>query len=438
MKKGEDDGLTLKKHRADRYGECLQDRPPHCRPRRAGKRVVKCNIGEPDFPIPRFIAEEVKRQIDLDNTHYCDPQGLLSLRSAVAKHFSETRGIRATPDRVVIFPGVKPTIGLVQQAYCDPGDEVIYPSPGFPIYESFISYVGARPVPMHLKEEDDFSLSGESLAPLLTERTKLIHLNFPSNPTGAVASSRQLAEMAAVIGSRCPEEMRIYSDEIYEDSIFDGALHQSIISCAGMERKTILVGGVSKGFSWTGGPVGRALFPTVEEAMVFKNLNINYFSCVPPYNQEGARLALESPLGREVRRSMAQTYQGRRDVVVDGLNSIEGITCRKPKGAFYVFPNISGVCGRLGILEAYEGLPAEMRKLTSPSTLFQMFLLYGHHVATLDRKSFGRIGAENRHYLRLSIATGIDSLKEGVERIRRASSDRKGFAAFFEKGEYLY
>lgn len=403
-----------------------------------GKKVVKCNIGEPDFPLPQFIREEVKRQIDLDNTHYCDPQGLLSLRSAVAKHFSDSRGIHATEDRVVIFPGVKPTIGLVQQAYCDPGDEVIYPSPGFPIYESFISYLGARPVPIHLNEEDDFSFAGEQLAPLLSKKTKLIILNFPSNPTGAVASSHQLEGIARAVRSKCSEDVRIYSDEIYEDSIFDGAAHSSIVSCAGMEKMTILVGGVSKGFSWTGGRIGWALFPTVEEAMVFKNLNINYFSCVPPYNQEGARLALESPSSREVRRRMAQTYQERRDVVVEGLNTIDGISCRKPKGAFYVFPNISGACRHLGILEAYERLPDEVRKQTSPSTLFQMFLLYEHHVATLDRKSFGRIGAENRHYLRLSIATDIDSLKEGVERIRKASSDRQGFEAFFGKGEYLY
>jgi len=135
---------------------------------------------------------------------------------------------------------------------------------------------------------------------------------------------------------------------------------------------------------------------------------------------------------------MAQTYQERRDVVFAELNTIDGISCRKPKGAFYVFPNISGVCERLGILEAYEELPVEVRKQTSPSTLFQMFLLYDHQVATLDRKSFGRIGAENRHYLRLSIATDMDSLKEGLERIRKASSDRKGFEAFFEKGKYLY
>ncbi len=403
-----------------------------------GNRVVKCNIGEPDFPMPQFIKDEVKRQIDLDNTRYCDPQGLLSLRSAVAKHLGETRGIRATPDRVVIFPGVKPTIGLCQQAYCDPGDEIVYPSPGFPIYESFIPYVGARPVPMHLLEEDEFALSGDQIAPLLTEKTKLIILNFPSNPTGAVASMGQLEEIARTIRKKCRGDIRIYSDEIYEDSIFDGAEHKSIISSPGMEKITIIVGGVSKGFSWTGGRVGWALFPTAEEAAVFKNLNINYFSCVSPYNQEGARLALESPLSPGIKRHMAKTFEARRDLVVNGLNGIEGISCQKPKGAFYVFPNVEGVCGRLGVMDAYGELSPDVRDKTSPSTLLQMFLLYRYYVATLDRKSFCRLGSEGRHFLRLSVATDIESLAEGVKRIAAASSDREGFRAFVDKGENLY
>ena len=133
-----------------------------------GKKVIKCNLGEPDFPVPEFIKEEVKRQLDLDNTHYCDPQGIPSLRKAIAKQLSETRRIQATPDRIVVFPGAKPPIGLCQQTYCDPGDEVIYPSPGFPIYESFIKYVDARPFPIHLREEKNFTLSGEDIQSLLT------------------------------------------------------------------------------------------------------------------------------------------------------------------------------------------------------------------------------------------------------------------------------
>ncbi len=403
-----------------------------------GKKVIRCNFGEPDSPVAGFIKEEVKRQIDLDNTRYCDPQGLASLRSAIAAHLSETRGIKATPDRVVVFPGAKPSIGLAQQAYCDPGDEVVYPSPGFPIYESFIPYVGARPVPMHLREEEGFALSGGSIESLLSEKTKLIILNFPSNPTGAVASAEQLREIAEVIKKKCPEDVRIYSDEVYEDIVFDGGAHHSIGSCPGMERLTILVSGASKSFAFTGGRVGWALFPTVEEADVFRNLNINYFSCVSPYNQEGARLALESADGREARLQLLKTFESRRDVVVEGLNAIEGMQCQKPKGAFYAFPNIAGVCRSLGIMDAHQELPPEMRPKTSPSTLFQMFLLFNYQVATLDRKSFGRIGAEDLHFLRISIATDLELLKEGVRRIAAASVDRAGFREFFDRGEHLF
>ena len=403
-----------------------------------GRDVVRCNIGEPDFPVPAFIKEEVKRQIDLDNTHYCDPQGILSLRAAIARQISETRGIRAEAERVVVFPGGKPPIGLCQQTYCGPGDEVVYPSPGFPIYESFIPYVGATPVPIHLKEETEFSLSGEELASVLTEKTKLIFLNFPSNPTGGVASPEQLQEIARVIRSRCHEDVRIYSDEIYEHILFDSHRHHSILSCPGMEKSAILVSGASKSFAWTGGRIGWALFPTREEAEVFKNLNINYFSCTAAYNQEGVRLGLESPEGPVAIRKMAETFQMRRDLVVDGLNAIPGIRCLKPKGTFYVFPNVEGVCRSLGILEAFETLPEEIRLKTSPSTLLQMFLLFVHGVATMDRKSFGRIGAEPFHYLRLSIATGTEELKKGVARIAAGAADREGFRSFFAAGEHLY
>jgi len=403
-----------------------------------GKGVIKCNLGEPDFPVPQFIKDEVKRQLDLDNTHYCDPQGIPTLRKAVAKHLSETRGIQATPDRIVVFPGAKPSIGLCQQTYCDPGDKIIYPSPGFPIYESFISYVGALPVPVHLKEEKNFTLSGEDIEKVITDKTKMFFLNFPSNPTGGVASSEQLLDIADVIRSRCSRNIRVFSDEVYEHILFDGGKHHSIISCPGMEKITILVSGASKSFSWTGGRIGWALFPTVEEAEIFRNLNINYFSCIPPYNQEGARIALESPLNHDAILHMVDTFQERRDLVFDGLNAIKGIRCQKPKGAFYVFPNISEVCENLGIMEAFQSLPPDLQKKTSPSTLFQMFLLFEYQVATMDRKSFGRIGAENFHYLRISIATDTESLKEGLKCISAASQDKEGFQRFFSRREHLY
>jgi aspartate/methionine/tyrosine aminotransferase len=403
-----------------------------------GKRVIKCNLGEPDFPIPQRIKDEVKRQIDSDNTHYCDPQGILPLRKAVAKHFSETRGIPATPDRVVVFPGAKPPIGFCQQTYCDPGDEVVYPSPGFPIYESFIHYVGATPKPVHLDEEHGFSLSGKEIAPLLSPRTKLIYLCFPSNPTGGVASEGQLQEIADTIQQRCGPDVRVYSDEVYEHILFDGSRHHSIASCPGMDMRTILVSGASKSFAWTGGRIGWALFPTKEEADCFRNLNINYFSCIPAYNQEGARLGLESREVAKVVAEMAAVFQQRRDLVVSGLNAIPGVRCQNPKGAFYVFPNIAGVCQQLGILEAFQSLPPEVKPKTSPSTLFQMFLLFEHLVATLDRKSFGRIGTEHLHFLRLSIATDTDSLKEGLTRFAAAATDRAGFQRFFSRGEHLF
>jgi len=404
----------------------------------SGKRVIKCNLGEPDFPLPKHIREEVKRQIDNDLTHYCDPQGILPLREAIAKDMGKRRGISITPDRVVVFPGAKPPIGLCQQTYCNPGDEIIYPSPGFPIYESFIAYIDAVPKPLHLREQTGFSFTGADLEPLISPRTKLIFINFPSNPTGGVATREQLEGIAEVIRRRAPSDVRIYSDEVYENILFDGSSHVSIASVPGMAEKTVIVSGASKSYSWTGGRIGWAVFPTKEEALAFKNLNINYFSCVPPYNQMGAKVAIESPESPVAIFHMVESFQQRRDLMVGGLNAIDGITCQNPLGAFYVFPNIGGVCKKIGALEAYEKLPPETRAKTSPSTLFQMFLLFQYQVATMDRKSFGRLGTEGLHFLRISIATGMDDLAEGIRRIAAAAKDQAGFAAYIAGGNPLY
>lgn len=403
----------------------------------AGNRVIKCNLGEPDFALPKHIAQAVKDAIDADMTHYNDPQGILPLRQAIAKDMGAQRGLVITPDRVVVFPGAKPPIGLCQQTYCNPGDEVIYPSPGFPIYESFINYIGAKPVPLHLKEEKGFSFTGAELEPLITKKTKLIYINFPSNPTGGVATKEQLTEIADVIKQKAPADVRVYSDEVYENILFDGSAHHSIAALPGMAERTIIVSGVSKTYSWTGGRIGWAVFPTAEEAFAFKNLNINYFSCIPAYNQMGAKTAIESPESPPEIRKMVTAFQERRDVVVKGLNAIPGITCQNPKGAFYVFPNIAGVCRDIGAIDAFEKLPKDVQAKTSPSTLFQMFLLFRSYVATMDRKSFGRIGTEGMHFLRLSIATGIDDLREGLKRIATAAKDKDGFAAFVKEGKRL-
>jgi len=361
-----------------------------------GHRVIRCNLGEPDFPLPEHIAAEVKHRIDAGETHYVDPQGIEPLRVAIAKTMSERRGITITPDRVVVFPGAKPPIGFAQQIYCDAGDQVIYPSPGFPIYESFTRFVGAVPMPLHLDESRGFAFEGRDLEPLITPRTKLIILNFPSNPTGGVATSAQLEDIANVILREAPPDVRVYSDEVYEDILFDGAKHESIASIPGMAERTILVGGVSKSYAWTGGRVGWAVLPTAEEAAIFRTFNINYFSCVPAYNQWGAKVALESPESERAIAAMVAAFQDRRDFVVRALNDIPGISCQMPRGAFYVFPN-------LGRRDATE---------------FQRRLLYDYHVATLDRRSFGVIGSEGKQFLRISIATSMEDLKEAMTRIR--------------------
>ena len=402
-----------------------------------GTPVVKLNLGEPDFSAPPWVKDEICRQVARDNSHYCDPQGILTLRKAIARQVNETRGLGATPDHVCVFPGGKPSIGFAQQIYCNPGDEVIYPSPGFPIYESFIRYIDAVPVPLHLDEDRNFTCAPEQLAALITPKTKLIILNFPSNPTGGVATRDQLRALADVIRTQCSSDVRVYSDEIYENIIFDGQKHLSIASMPGMAKITIISSGFSKSYAWTGGRVGYAVMPTVEEAGAFKNMNINYFSCVPPYNQEGAREALENEQSGPWMAEMTRIFETRRDTMHAELNAIDGITCQKPGGAFYLFPNIAGVCDRIGALDAYADLSPEIRKTTSPATLFQMFALYHHFVAVMDRRSFGAIGTEGLHYLRISIAADLKTLQDGVRRLASAGRDVEGFQRFVAQGEHL-
>jgi aspartate/methionine/tyrosine aminotransferase len=235
-----------------------------------------------------------------------------------------------------------------------------------------------------------------------------------------------------VVKEKADPNIRIYADEIYEHIIFDGHQHQSLLSIPGMVEHTILASGHSKSYAMTGWRLGYAVLPSVEEAMVFRQMNINIISCTPPFIQEAGRAAIENQENKKNVRAMVAEFEQRRDVVVEGLNQIEGIHCNKPEGAFYVFPNIAGVCEALGVLAAYEQLSAEIRQQTSPSTLFQMFALYHHGVATMDRRSFGAIGSEGKHYLRLSTATDMESLKEGIRRIETASKDIEGFRKYID------
>jgi aspartate/methionine/tyrosine aminotransferase len=402
-----------------------------------GVDVVRMNIGEPDFNSAAHVNEEAIAQIRAGNSHYTDPQGLPSLRAAICAHVKRSRGLDVTPDRIVVSTGGKPPIGFTIQAYVNPGDEVIYPSPGFPIYESWVTSAGATPVPLHLREESGFTFTADDLRRLITPRTRVIYLCSPSNPTGGVLNRGELAGIARVIRENASPEVRIYSDEIYEHCLFDGEQHHSIATEPGMAERTIIASGHSKGFAMTGWRLGWVVMPSPEEAAVFKQLTINVMSCVPPFIQEAGRVALESPESAPHTQTMVTAFQQRRDWIVPALNAIPGVRCQNPKGAFYVFPNVAALCEQLGVAAAHSALPEERRRRTSPSAMLQMFLLYRHGVATMDRNSFGKVGADGQHFLRLSIATSLERLKEGVARISRAATDVDGFQAFLsEEGLY--
>jgi aspartate aminotransferase len=397
-----------------------------------GIDVIRLNIGEPDFDSAPHINDAGCAAIHAGLTHYTDPQGIRPLREAIAAHVRRTRGITVDPAQVIVTTGGKPSIGFTMQTYVNPGDEVIYPSPGFPIYESWVTYVGATPVPLPLREERNFIFTPDDLHACLTKRTKVIILCSPSNPTGGVFSKWDLEGLAKLIRNRTSPEVRIYSDEIYEDIIFDGAIHHSIASEEGMAERTIIASGHSKGYAMTGWRLGWAVLPTVEEAQVFKQLTINTVSCVPPFIQEAGRVALESPLSPAVVKRMVAAFQERRDRMVAAFNQIPGIVCQTPKGAFYLFPNVRNLCRRFGLVDIDGHATPLAARWGTPARAIQAFLLERYGVATMDRHSFGRIGADGQHFLRISIAASMERLMEAAERISRAAKDVDGFAEFAE------
>ena len=398
-----------------------------------GIDVIRFNLGAPDFRSAPHLNRVAIEQLEAGNSGYCDPAGLVGFRRAIARHVSSTRDIDVDPSRVIVTPGGKPPIGYTFQTYVDPDDEVVYPSPGFPIYESWVNYVGAKPVPLQLKESEGFAFTAEYLAAHLSERTKLVILCSPSNPTGGVLSADEMAGIAEVIKARCSPDVRVYSDEIYEHILFDGAEHQSIASQDGMAERTVIASGLSKGFAMTGWRLGWAVLPTAQEAAVFKQLNINTISCVPPFLQEGGRVAYEDPETDVVVAKMVAEFEERRDWVVPALNAIDGVRCQNPRGAFYVFPNVSGVVESVGAVEAHRDLPEAIRSKATPAGMLQMFLLYRYGVATMDRASFGKIGAEGQHFLRLSTANSLDEIKRGVALIEEGCADREGFFRFVDE-----
>lgn len=355
-----------------------------------GKHIVHFEIGEPDFDTPKNIVEAAKKALDEGYTHYAPSQGYLPLREAIAEYVKKYKNVDADPDEVVVVPGGKPVMYYTFMALVNAGDEVIYPNPGFPIYESLIHFLQAVPVPVDIKEENDFRLDVNELKSKITSRTKLIILNSPANPTGGVLTPEDINAVADAV-----KEKGIYvlSDEIYERIVYSGNV-KSIASIPGMKDWTIILDGFSKAYAMTGWRLGYSI-TNKELAQKFTALMTNSNSCVATFTQIAGIEALTGP--QDAVSEMVAEFKKRRDIIVNGLNSIRGISCKKPEGAFYAFPNITGT----GI---------SSKELAD-------FLLNNAGVAALSGESFGSCG---EGYLRLSYANSIDNIEIALERIEKA------------------
>src|SRR5258707_2225484 len=301
---------------------------------RQGKSIIHLEIGEPDFDTPANVIEAGVDALRKGWTHYGPSAGLPDLRQTIADYVSRTRKVKVTAEEVVVVPGGKPIIFFTMLALIDEGDEVIYPNPGFPIYESMIRYVGGKAVPVRLREDRDFSVDVNELSALLTDRTRLIVLNSPHNPTGGVMQRKDVEQLAKVIGDR---NIPILSDEIYSRLLFEGE-HFSIMSVPGMQERTILLDGFSKTYAMTGWRMGYGVMRP-DLAAPIPRLMTNSNSCSASFTQIAGIEALRGDQSSV--DQMSAEFKRRRDAFVAGLNKIKGFSCRMPKGAFYAFPNIA-------------------------------------------------------------------------------------------------
>jgi aspartate aminotransferase len=356
---------------------------------RQGKSIIHLEIGEPDFDTPANVIEAGVDALHKGWTHYGPSAGLPELRQTIADYVSRTRSVKVTPEEVVVVPGGKPIIFFTILALIDEGDEVIYPNPGFPIYESMIHYVGGRAIPIHLREERDFSLDVDELAALITDRTKLIILNSPQNPTGGVMQRKDVEQVAKIIGDR---NIMILSDEIYSRLLFEGE-HFSIMSVPGMQERTILLDGFSKTYAMTGWRMGYGVMRPDLAAHITR-LMTNSNSCTASFTQMAGIEALRGDQSSV--DHMCAEFKRRRDMFVAGLNKIKGFSCRMPKGAFYVFPNIT--------------------KTGWKSKPLADALLEQAGVAALSGTAFGDFG---EGHLRFSVANSLENLQQALDRIDR-------------------
>jgi aspartate/methionine/tyrosine aminotransferase len=354
-----------------------------------GKDIVFLQIGEPDFDTPSNVREAAKKALDEGLTHYPPYPGLPDLRSAIADDTTARRGFAANPENVFVTVGGKGVMVYAIMALVDPGDEVIVPDPGYPIYESITRFVGGTPVPIPIRQSNDFRLDVDELASLITPRTKLLVINSPANPTGGVLTRGDI-ERIAELAQR--HDLVVLSDEIYARILYDGAEHVSIASIPGMAERTITLDGFSKTYAMTGWRMGYAIVP---DWLVkpFGQLIINTISGVTAFAQAGGIEALRGPQA-EV-DAMVTEFRARRDLIVDGLNEIPGFDCLRPQGAFYVFPDISET-GLTGAALADK-------------------LLYEAGVCVLAGTAFGGIGS---NHIRISYANSRENLSEALRRIR--------------------
>jgi aspartate/methionine/tyrosine aminotransferase len=353
-----------------------------------GKHVIHLEIGEPDFDTPDYIVQAGIKALREGHTHYGPSAGLPEVRAAIAAYAGAMRGIQVRPEEVVMTPGGKPVMFFGMMALVDPLDEVLYPNPGFPIYESVIRYLGASAVPLRLREDREFSLDVDELEARITPRTKMLILNTPANPTGGVIPKRDLERVAELA---CKHDFWVLADEIYARILYEGE-HHSILSLPGMRERTILLDGHSKTYAMTGWRLGFAVAPKPVADMIAKFMT-NCNSCTASFTQIAGMAAVQGP--QDEAEAMVAEFRRRRDLIVDGLNRIPKVRCLRPKGAFYVFPNIEAT----GV----------------PSAALAGMLLQEAGVATLAGTSFGAYG---EGYLRLSYANSQANIRAALQRMQ--------------------
>jgi aspartate/methionine/tyrosine aminotransferase len=353
-----------------------------------GKNIIHLEIGEPDFDTPYNIKQAAKKAIDDGYTHYGPSAGQMELRQTIANHQSSRQGYDISPENVIVTPGAKPIMFYTVMALINPGDEAIYPNPGFPIYESMINYVGGVAKPMRLKEETNFNVDIKELESLISDRTRLIIVNSPNNPCGSVIPNDDLKRISDVADAH---DLIVLSDEIYKDMYYDRVEHCSITKFGQTKTRTVILDGFSKSYAMTGWRLGYGVFPDFMIDDVSK-LVTNSVSCTSVFTQIAGIEALEGP--QDSVSNMMKEFTKRREIVVDGLNSLKGIRCSIPKGAFYAFPNI------------------ENTGMTSQQ--FADKALYDGGVALLSGTSFGEFG---EGFIRISFANSIENIQEGIKRI---------------------